>query len=836
MSDGAFGNLNNALQNLAQYNIAQQTASAAGAGLTPFGNTDGSGGSGVDSGSGGSGTGSDPSSYGQSGVPVPKASPLHVVAGASQAANAKNYFSTISDASKQTGVPINVGMGVLNIESGGFRPDIVNGQTKSPKGAIGIGQFMPATAKQFGIDPTDPTHSIYATFNYLKQNYDKAVANGLSGGWMGPAGRRAVSMYNTGPDATFVNTDYVKSVYEGKQGLWGAGTWQQAIDKGMFGDPSKSADVAKMAQGDVGEHVPGPGAGPMPEDGWGAGTDRDMITGFTGSQPGINPNDGVDPGTLSRSDVNASPRDINAMTPGSVMDKVQKGTATWDELSPQQQQALTQKFGASARARFEASQKNASVSTASNVPLPTVRPDRNAPGDIAGTGRDQPYQNTPDQNEQAKQAALDDYRKAIVSGDKVAAKQAWDRFQSLNPEKETFKKIVGKPSTSYSLNVFGHSYIGDQPKGKDEPVPSGARPLVTQVDPPTKSGSRSPDDGIRRPTSASDVSVKGEDITNAGNVNAAAREALKADSAIGGDSGSPKSATSDTPVSASPDSTPPVKEASFTPGDGSKADKTHAETIGLNPNTGMPKGYDPREVYPPGFTLPQLIYNIKKANPNISNASLARAIMYLSPLLNQASQSNYHMAQLEERNRALEAQNERFAIGEEGKNTRAANANATRLTIAQSTLALRKQEFDARQSQQWKEFVGKQDLATKRLVISEARLKEQIYMDQKRLEQGATRIQIQQANARLKQWEDLNNQLNKAISQKSQTAGSLGMDEETRKQLLAREEERYQAVKKQIEQFRSGMTDQDLPTQTQKTINADDLIKSNPVATIGSRG
>lgn len=48
----------------------------------------------------------------------------------------------------------------------------------SAKGAIGIMQLMPATARAFGIDPSDPTQNIFggaAYLRYLLDNYDGRI-------------------------------------------------------------------------------------------------------------------------------------------------------------------------------------------------------------------------------------------------------------------------------------------------------------------------------------------------------------------------------------------------------------------------------------------------------------------------------------------------------------------------------------------------------------------------------------------------------------------------------------------------------------------------------------
>lgn len=50
-------------------------------------------------------------------------------------------------------------------QESGWRSDARNGN------AVGIGQFMPGTAKQFGIDPTDPYQSITAAAKYDSQLY-----------------------------------------------------------------------------------------------------------------------------------------------------------------------------------------------------------------------------------------------------------------------------------------------------------------------------------------------------------------------------------------------------------------------------------------------------------------------------------------------------------------------------------------------------------------------------------------------------------------------------------------------------------------------------------------
>ena len=85
---------------------------------------------------------------------------------------AKPYLGTIANTEDSLGLPRHLLKRVLYQESG-FKPDIVSGQTTSSAGAVGIAQFMPATAQARGIDPTDPTQSIQEAGKYLAELKDK---------------------------------------------------------------------------------------------------------------------------------------------------------------------------------------------------------------------------------------------------------------------------------------------------------------------------------------------------------------------------------------------------------------------------------------------------------------------------------------------------------------------------------------------------------------------------------------------------------------------------------------------------------------------------------------
>lgn len=82
------------------------------------------------------------------------------------------------------GIPPEIFLKMIGQESG-FDQSAV-----SPKGASGIGQLMPGTAKELGVDPSDPYQNIEGSARYLAQQYAKF------GTWP-----MALAAYNAGPGA-----------------------------------------------------------------------------------------------------------------------------------------------------------------------------------------------------------------------------------------------------------------------------------------------------------------------------------------------------------------------------------------------------------------------------------------------------------------------------------------------------------------------------------------------------------------------------------------------------------------------------------------------------------
>ncbi len=114
------------------------------------------------------------------------------------------YIEVAKAAARQHGVPEDMFLRLVQQESGW------NAGAVSNKGATGLAQLMPGTARRLGVDPTDPGQNLEGGARYLRQMYDKF------GSW-----RLALAAYNAGPGAVeqydgippYVETkNYVKAI------------------------------------------------------------------------------------------------------------------------------------------------------------------------------------------------------------------------------------------------------------------------------------------------------------------------------------------------------------------------------------------------------------------------------------------------------------------------------------------------------------------------------------------------------------------------------------------------------------------------------------------------
>ena len=94
------------------------------------------------------------------------------------------YLAIAKAAATRHGVPTDLFLKLVQQESGW------NKHAKSPKGAIGLAQLMPQTARRLRVDPHDPAANLEGGARYLRMMYDKF------GTW-----RLALAAYNAGPEA-----------------------------------------------------------------------------------------------------------------------------------------------------------------------------------------------------------------------------------------------------------------------------------------------------------------------------------------------------------------------------------------------------------------------------------------------------------------------------------------------------------------------------------------------------------------------------------------------------------------------------------------------------------
>jgi len=123
--------------------------------------------------------------YEQKSFPVPKAERVRATRYVS-ADRAKPYEDIIAEHSRTHGVRAELVKAVMQVESA-FNP-----YARSPKGALGLMQLMPATAQQFGVkNPFDPRENVRGGVAYLRQLLDRYENNE----------QLALAAYNAGPGA-----------------------------------------------------------------------------------------------------------------------------------------------------------------------------------------------------------------------------------------------------------------------------------------------------------------------------------------------------------------------------------------------------------------------------------------------------------------------------------------------------------------------------------------------------------------------------------------------------------------------------------------------------------
>ena len=112
---------------------------------------------------------------------------MDALVGATQAYRGKYngpYLGMARAAARRHGVPEDLFLRLVQQESGW------RATAKSNKGAYGLAQLMPATARRLGVDRKDPYENLEGGARYLRQQYDRFRS------W-----RLALAAYNAGPEA-----------------------------------------------------------------------------------------------------------------------------------------------------------------------------------------------------------------------------------------------------------------------------------------------------------------------------------------------------------------------------------------------------------------------------------------------------------------------------------------------------------------------------------------------------------------------------------------------------------------------------------------------------------
>lgn len=94
------------------------------------------------------------------------------------------YLDMARSAALKHNVPVDLFLRLVQQESGW------NANAVSHKGAQGLAQLMPATAKTLGVDPSDPAENLEGGARYLSEQYRRFNS------W-----RLALAAYNAGPEA-----------------------------------------------------------------------------------------------------------------------------------------------------------------------------------------------------------------------------------------------------------------------------------------------------------------------------------------------------------------------------------------------------------------------------------------------------------------------------------------------------------------------------------------------------------------------------------------------------------------------------------------------------------
>ena len=151
-----------------------------------------------------------------------------------------DYRAIATQIAQQEGVPVDLFLRMIGQESS-WQPGAV-----SPKGASGLAQLMPGTARELGVDPSDPVQNMTGGARYLRQQLDAFGRPDL-----------ALAAYNAGPGAVrkhggippFKETqNYVRKILGSNDGQAVADATMAALGKQPQGQASTQGAAPMMQQ------------------------------------------------------------------------------------------------------------------------------------------------------------------------------------------------------------------------------------------------------------------------------------------------------------------------------------------------------------------------------------------------------------------------------------------------------------------------------------------------------------------------------------------------------------------------------------------------------------
>lgn len=151
-----------------------------------------------------------------------------------------DYRAIATQIAQQEGVPVDLFLRMIGQESA-WQPGAV-----SPKGASGLAQLMPGTARELGVDPSDPVQNMTGGARYLRQQLDAFGRPDL-----------ALAAYNAGPGAVrkhggippFQETqDYVRKILGSNDGQAVADATMTALGRQPQGRASTQGEAPMMQE------------------------------------------------------------------------------------------------------------------------------------------------------------------------------------------------------------------------------------------------------------------------------------------------------------------------------------------------------------------------------------------------------------------------------------------------------------------------------------------------------------------------------------------------------------------------------------------------------------